>query len=481
MPVYAKCQVFTPYDNVNKLLNVVGYKNNLYGKKVAENSCGDGNVLTEIVKRYIINCLKQCMSIEDIRIGLQNDIWAAEIDKKHIENCKNRLNCLAETYNIYDVCWNILEGDVLKENIIDEFDFVIGNPPYITYKELEKSDRKFIKDTYETCSVGKFDYCYAFIEASLKSLKSTGKLAYLIPTNIFKNRFAQNLREYFLPYSTDIYDYTNQKLFSGKLTASAIIVCDKSKSKSFVNYHNLSDKTNIQIKKYKLKDKWIFKSTKYSAKEKLVRFGDLFHAVSSIATLLNKVYIIDEYSECGDYIAVGKYRLEKGLLRKAVSPRSINFRKEEMVIFPYYYTEKGLQKYTTMQFENLYPQAVVYLNHYRSELKKRKSDSGINWFEYGRSQALTHLNQSKLLISTLITGSAKVYLLDKDTIPTSGLYIVPQKNQQKYNLCKAKNVLESELFYSYVESIGVISNGNSYRISPKDINNFYFPIDMLND
>ena len=112
MPVYAKCQVFTPYDNVNKLLNVVGYKNNLYGKKVAENSCGDGNVLTEIVKRYIINCLKQCMSIEDIRIGLQNDIWAAEIDKKHIENCKNRLNCLAETYNIYDVCWNILEGDV---------------------------------------------------------------------------------------------------------------------------------------------------------------------------------------------------------------------------------------------------------------------------------------------------------------------------------------------------------------------------------
>ena len=114
-------------------------------------------------------------------------------------------------------------------------------------------------------------------------------------------------------------------------------------------------------------------------------------------------------------------------------------------------------------------------------MKERKSDNGINWFEYGRSQALTHLNQSKLLISTLITGSVKVYLLDKDTIPTSGLYIVPQKNQQKFNLGKAKSVLESELFYSYVESIGVISNGNSYRISPKDINNFCFPIDMLNN
>lgn len=482
MPVYAKCQVFTPSENVKKLLNVVGYKNNLYGKKVAENSCGDGNILIEIVKRYIVNCLKEDMSTDDIRIGLQNDIWAAEIDIAHIENCKKRLNCLVESYNIHDVNWNILEGDFLKENIVDKFDLVIGNPPYVTYKELELSDRKFVRETYETCSIGKFDYCYAFIEASLKSLKPTGKLAYLIPSNIFKNRFAQNLREYFLPYLTDIYDYTNQKLFSGKLTASAIIVCDKSKkNKLFVNYHNLSDKTKMKIKKSELKDKWIFKSNMFSAKESLVRFGDYFHAASSIATLLNKVYIIDEYTECDNYIAVGKYRLEKGLLRKAVSPRSINSRKEEMVIFPYYYTEKGLQKYTTMQFENLYPQAVVYLNHYRSELKKRKSDDGINWFEYGRSQALTHLNQSKLLISTLITGSAKVYLLDKDTIPTSGLYIVPQKNQQKYDLCKAKNVLESELFYSYVESIGVISNGNSYRISPKDINNFYFPIDMLDD
>ena len=127
----------------------------------------------------------------------------------------------------------------------------------------------------------------------------------------------------------------------------------------------------------------------------------------------------------------------------------------------------------------MYPQAVEYLNQYKDDLKERKSDDGINWFEYGRSQALIHLNQSKLLISTLITGTAKVYLIDKETIPTSGLFIIPTENQKIYSLYKAKKVLESKLFYSYVESIGVIANGNSYRISPKDINNFYFPRDML--
>lgn len=480
MPVYAKCQVFTPPEYVKKLLDVVGYRNNLYGKKVAENSCGDGNVLIEIVKRYIKSCLKSNMTINDIRVGLQNDIWAAEIDATHIENCKNRLNKLVERYNIYNVNWNILEGDFLKENITNTFDFVVGNPPYISYKELEPSDRNFVRDTYETCSIGKFDYCYAFIEASIKSLNPNGKLAYLIPSNIFKNRFAQNLRDYFLPYLTDIYDYTSQKIFSGKLTASAIIVCDKKQTnKSFINYHNLNDKLITKMTKSELKYKWIFKSNKFLAEEEYVRFGDYFHAASSIATLLNKAYILDKYSEYGNYITVGDFKLEKKLLRKAVSPRSINLKKEEMVIFPYFYTEKGLQRYSKEQFESLYPQAVEYLNQYKDELKKRKSDDGINWFEYGRSQALIHLNQSKLLISTLITGAAKVYLIDKETIPTSGLYIIPTENQKKYSLYKAKKVLESKLFYSYVASIGVIANGNSYRISPKDINNFYFPMDML--
>ncbi|WP_167958700.1 Eco57I restriction-modification methylase domain-containing protein [Anaerosporobacter faecicola] len=479
MPVYTKCQVFTPPDNVKKLLDVVGYERNLFGRKVAENSCGDGNILIEIVKRYISDCFRQEFNIETIKVGLQEDIWAAEIDKSHIENCKIRLDAVVEHYGIRDVSWNILEGDVLKENIIDRFDFVIGNPPYITYKELDEDERRFVRDKYETCKVGKFDYCYAFIEASIRSLTDNGKFAYLIPSNIFKNRFAQNLRDFILPCLTDVYDYTNQKLFTGKLTASAIIVCDRNTNNTFINYHNVSNHTRIQVDKDKMKAKWVFSNVENTENENTVRFGDCFHAASSIATLLNKVFIIDNYIENGDYLSVGEYKIEKALLRDAVSPRAFNYEKSEKVIFPYYYSEEGLQRYTVEQFESQYPQAVIYLKQYQDKLEKRKSDVGISWFEYGRSQALAHLNQPKLLISTLITGSAKVYAIDRDTIPTSGIYIVPKDNKQKYSLEKAKDILNSELFLQYVKTIGVISNGNSYRISPKDINDFCFPRNML--
>lgn len=246
MSINTKCQVFTPKKNAQDLLNAVGYKDNLFGKKVAENSCGDGSILAEIVERYIVDALKHNHTIDEIRVGLEQDIWGAEIDKSHIINCKIRLDGVASSFGLSAVSWNIFEGDFLRENIVSRFDFVIGNPPYITYKELNLEDRIFVRESFETCSKGKFDYYYAFIEASLKSLKSTGKLAYLIPSNIFKNQFALDLRKYILPFLTDIYDYSNQKLFTGKLTASAIIVCDISRNFPSFEYHDLiKNKTSI--------------------------------------------------------------------------------------------------------------------------------------------------------------------------------------------------------------------------------------------
>ena len=59
MSINTKCQVFTPKEHVQKMLDFVGYTNNIFGKKVAENSCGDGNILCEIVSRYIIDGINQ--------------------------------------------------------------------------------------------------------------------------------------------------------------------------------------------------------------------------------------------------------------------------------------------------------------------------------------------------------------------------------------------------------------------------------------
>lgn len=81
-----KCQVFTPEDYVKELLDSVGYTQQLYGKRILENSCGDGNILVVIVQRYIDDCLVQGLSRTKIKNGLGRDIWGAEIDPVQYKN-----------------------------------------------------------------------------------------------------------------------------------------------------------------------------------------------------------------------------------------------------------------------------------------------------------------------------------------------------------------------------------------------------------
>lgn len=478
MSINKKCQVFTPYEYVQQLLDNVGYINNLYNKRIAENSCGDGNILVEIVKRYIDDCLICGLSKEDIRLGLERDIYAAEIDMTHIKICKVKLNSLIQEYGVRDVKWNIFHGDFLKQNIIGVFDFVVGNPPYITYKEISLENREFLRVSFSTCLHGKFDYCYAFIEASIKSLNTIGKLAYLVPSNIFKNQFADVLREFILERLTDIYDFTSEKLFEKKLTASSIIIYSADTKQSYLTYHDVVSDKRTKIEKRELSGKWQFISNALSNTEKveIEKFGDYFHAASSIATLLNKVYIIHKHTDEGEYINFDGYMIEKSVLRNAISPRSKRFKKKEYIIFPYHYDEHGLVRYNINQFSELFPKTKIYLSKFQTQLAKRDNDNGIAWFEYGRSQAISHLNQPKLLLSTLVTNQVNIYKLGVEDVPTSGIYIV---QKDIYSLDSAIKILESPEFFDYVNSIGVVSNASSLRIAPKDINNFKFATKYL--
>ena len=86
------CQVFTPTENVKELLDWCGYIDNLYGKKIIENSCGDGNILKEVVKRYIEDCLQKGISNKEISKGLEKDIYGIEYDVQQHKKCKKNLS-----------------------------------------------------------------------------------------------------------------------------------------------------------------------------------------------------------------------------------------------------------------------------------------------------------------------------------------------------------------------------------------------------
>lgn len=464
-----KCQVFTPPQNVVELLDAAGYIENLYGKKIIENACGDGNILKGIVHRYIADGLKNGISIKEVKKGLEIDIYAFEIDLLHYNNCIENLDVLAKSFGIKRVRWNIYNADFLKHYFCDGFDFVVGNPPYITYKELDNDSREFLKETFESCKFGKFDYCYAFIEKSMDILNQSGILAYLIPSSIFKNVFANVLRERVLPFVAKIIDYTTENLFENVLTSSAILICDKGGTNSLIEYYDKKADVTRMIDRDTFSGKWLF--GKPTSEQSHMKFGEYFNASISVATLYNKAFVIKKFIKTEDEIKVDTFCLEKAIVRKGVSPRSLNYGREEMLIFPYNYVNDKLYRYSKVEFESAFPATVKYLKKFQSELSERKSDKSTLWFEYGRTQALAHLNQPKLLISSVITKEVKVYDLEAKEIPYSGIYVT-QKGHLPLSI--AKKILQSSAFLAYVKNIGINANGTSMRITCVDVNNFMF-------
>jgi len=473
------CSVFTPNDIVMKMLDLLDYKKDLYGKKVLENSCGDGNFLVEIVKRYIVDCQKQGLNNNKIRVGLSQDVVGFEVDNEQLQKCIQRLNKIADEFGILNVKWNIRNEDVLKAKFSSDFRYAVGNPPYITYSALALDNRKYIKENFSVCQEGKPDYYYAFIELAIKHLSCDGKFAYIVPSNFFKTKFAKNLRTYLLPILTDVYDYKTEKLFSDILTSSAIVCCNKKNAVPDIQYHDMQSKAVEGISKKALSDRWIFDSKKAHLKNNALRFGDYFSASSSIATLCNEVFVINQDDRNATYT------LEDEILREAASPKSLANQKKRHIIFPYFYDEKNcLKHYSDKEFRRLFPKTTKYLIANKTKLDNRDSDKSAQWYEYGRSQALAHLNQSKLLISTLVTKIPKVFFLSHEVIPYSGIYIVPISNRNKndninIDLYTAKSILESDEFLLYVNRVGIHANGTSIRIAISDINNFTFSLELL--
>lgn len=471
------CQIPTPSEYVKAMLDYAGYKKNLFGKRILENSCGEGNILCEIVRRYIEDAIASGYSRADIVTGLERDIEAYEIKKKTADVCVSRLNCIVKEYDLYPVKWNIHVDDYLKSGT-KKYAYIIGNPPYITHHDMSVVCRKYLKSHYESCKKGRFDYCYAFIEKSVRELEPEGVLTYLVPYSVLKNKYAADLRNTILPYVTSIYDYSGIKVFPEAITSSIILVCRNRKNVEQIHYSALKKGIEQDFLRYALNEKWSYKTEE--KKEK--RFDDYFEVCNSVATLCNEAFLLHDYEEKEHYYLSEGCEIEKEVVFPAISTKSINksiknVGKQELIIFPYQYRKGKIIHMNAKEFMEKYPGAYQYLKGYGDKLKQRKKDRNAEWFEYGRSQAITRVFGRKLVMPMVITGSVNVNYGKCKEIPYAG-YFIRCRRGSKYGLKDAKRILESKDFLEYVMREGTPTTPSSYRISVNDIKKYEFSEDM---
>ncbi|GFO97224.1 restriction/modification enzyme [groundwater metagenome] len=90
---------------------------------------------------------------------------------------------------------DIILAGLLKNHV--EYDFVVGNPPYVRLHNLSNSDRSYYKENYVS-AFKQYDLYVLFIERGIKWLKNEGKFGYIVSSKFTSSDYGLKLREFIL-------------------------------------------------------------------------------------------------------------------------------------------------------------------------------------------------------------------------------------------------------------------------------------------
>ncbi len=453
-------RVYTPKYLVNLILDQISYTSyeNIIGKHIIDNSCGDGAFLCEIVVRY---CKLFNGTIKELTNHLQTYIHGIEINSIERDKCISNLDKIAASYGVVNIKWDIICADTLFVYTYNlKMDYVVGNPPYVRVHNLESSYDNV--KSYKFANGGMTDLYLVFFEIGFNMLKPDGQLCYITPSSWLNSLAADNLRKYILKSHnlTTLIDLEHFQAFDKITTYTLISHFKKSHNNNTFNYYTYNSKNNHCdfIECLDLQDIYIDSCFYLGCKKdlatlrkiKTTKYPKYVSVKNGFATLADAVFIGDDIPESPITI-----RVIKGSTGKWYN-----------CLFPY--NENGKPLSEDKIFEN---KAIRHhlLAHKENLLKGRENYAG--WYLYGRTQALADVYRQKLSINSLVRTKKDlkiVELMSGEGI-YSGLYIITNIDTSWKNI---KNIIVSDEFINYVKMLKKYKNGGYYTYNSKDVEQF---------
>lgn len=308
----------------------------------------------------------------------------------------------------------------------EKYDVVIGNPPYIRWKNIEPElkvelEHNLLWNKYFNSLC---DYLFIFILKSIEHLKEGGELIFICTEYWLNTTHSATLRNYMCQngYFTEIYHFKEAPLFE-KVTASFIIfkyIKGKKKSEAikFYNYNKpkglptakeLSDKSCFDITEiphFKENSRWLLAT--YEVQNSLARF-EIACEKPSTDFFNTSMYRIGDFCDIGNGMVSGLDAAFQIKETDELNEDEINHLITVMKaknLCPY--KNKGVTKYIFLQedideesFATKYPHFAAHFKPFRDKLNKRYNyNRHIPYWEFvfPRNQKLFERKEARIFV-----------------------------------------------------------------------------------
>ncbi|MGU3777803.1 N-6 DNA methylase [Burkholderia metallica] len=186
---------------------------------VLEPSCGDGNFLVGIAKKF-----------RSLRAG-QGGFTAVEVEPNEFAKARQRI--AGEKFAAEKADW--INGDFFQSYSALKaigFDVILGNPPFIRFQHFREESRdvafSHLRDAgYRPTKLA--NAWAAFVQLSIELLKTGGRLAMVVPAELLQVQYAAELRERIASHFTHVVLVSFKRLIFPEIQQEVVLLLAEGK------------------------------------------------------------------------------------------------------------------------------------------------------------------------------------------------------------------------------------------------------------
>ncbi|MGA2031279.1 MAG: N-6 DNA methylase [Thermoguttaceae bacterium] len=329
------------------------------------------------------------------------------------------------------------------------FDCIVGNPPYVRVQELNRwapEECEFYKRRYKSAAKGNYDIYVVFIERALELLAEDGLLGFICPNKFWQAAYGAGIRKIVAGgrHLRSVIDFTDQQVFNGATTYTAIHVLSKKANRDGVKFNRVSQLTDGDGQCRALEGRRTVEgATRFVAQyppssepfvfvdavqgELLQKVREAGPPLSKVAdaifvglqTSTDDVFILDCRGRQHHSAALGvPVELETGLLHPLLKG-SVHIRRwvpdatTQAVLFPYEIASGKWRLIAAEKLARKWPKTWDYLTRCRQRLARRERGTfeGDGWHGYVYPKNLGRMGMPKILTPSL--GRRAEFCLDE--------------------------------------------------------------------